>query len=80
MISKNDKMVEKTQQWLNDNYKGKTGYDEIPVTGITGWTTIYALLHALQIELGITATADNFGPSTIARFNARFPEGIKKNE
>ena len=80
MISKNDKMVEKTQQWLNDNYKGKTGYDEIPVTGITGWTTIYALLHALQIELGITATADNFGPSTIARFNARFPEGIKQQD
>lgn len=80
MISKNDKMVEKTQQWLNDNYKGKTGYDEIPVTGITGWTTIYALLHALQIELGITATADNFGPSTIARFNTRFPEGIKQQD
>lgn len=80
MISRRDGMVEKTQQWLNDNYGGKTGYDIIPVTGITGWTTIYALLHALQIELGITSTANNFGPSTIAKFNARFPNGIQQQD
>ena len=69
----NDEMVLKTQQWLNATYSGKTGYNEIPENGNTGWTTIYALLPALQIELGITATADNFGPSTISKFNARFP-------
>ena len=71
-----DQMVLKTQQWLNNTYRGKTGYTVIPENGNTGWTTIYALLHALQIELGITATANNFGPSTIAKFNERFPNGI----
>ena len=73
-----DIMVLKTQQWLNTTYGGMTGYTIIPENGITGWTTIYALLHALQIELGITATADNFGPSTITRFNNRFPNGIQE--
>lgn len=75
-----DEMVLKTQQWLNTTYRGKTGYSEIPENGNTGWTTIYALLHALQIELGITATADNFGPSTISKFNARFPNGIQQQD
>lgn len=73
-----DIMVLKTQQWLNTTYGGMTGYTIIPENGITGWTTIYALLHALQIELGITATADNFGLSTITRFNNRFPNGIQE--
>ena len=71
-----DQMVLKTQQWLNANYGGKSGYNTIPENGQTGWTTIYALTRALQLELGITQTADNFGPSTIARFNERFPNGV----
>ena len=75
-----DQMVERTQQWLNETYEGKEGYTRIPVTGYTGWTTIYALLHALQIELGITATADNFGAGTISKFNARFPNGISEQD
>ena len=50
----------------------------IPENGITGWTTIYALTRALQIELGITATADSFGPTTISKFNSKFPNGIKQ--
>lgn len=74
-----DPMVLKTQQWLNRNYSGRTGYGEnIAENGNTGWTTIYALLRALQIELGITSTANNFGPSTIAKFNARFPNGVQQ--
>lgn len=75
-----DPYVFYTQEWLNDTYRGKTGYTEIPENGKTGWTTVYALLHALQIELGITATADNFGPSTIAKFNEKYPNGIKQQE
>lgn len=55
-----DPYVLNVQRWVNNTYREKTGYTEIPETGNTGWTTIYALLHALQIELGITATADNF--------------------
>lgn len=74
-----DQMVLKTQQWLNTTYGGRTGYgSNIPENGNTGWTTIYALTRALQIELGITATANNFGPSTIAKFNERFPNGISQ--
>lgn len=77
-----DAMVLKTQQWLNNMYRGTTGYydEDIPETGKTGWTTIYALTRALQIELGITNTADSFGPTTISKFNARFPNGIKQQE
>ena len=74
-----DLMVLKTQQWLNKTYGGKTGYgSNINENGNTGWTTIYALTRALQIELGITSTANNFGPSTISKFNARFPNGIQQ--
>lgn len=75
-----DNMVLKTQKWLNKNYEGKLGYSIIPETGITGWTTIYALLHALQIELGITATANNFGDGTTSKFNERFPNGVQEQE
>lgn len=74
-----DPMVLKTQQWLNKTYSGKEGYgNNIPENGNTGWTTIYALLRAFQIELGIKSTANAFGPSTIAKFKERFPEGIKQ--
>lgn len=74
-----DEMVLRTQKWLNRTYGGRAGYgDNIPENGLTGWTTIYALTRALQIELGITTTANNFGPSTIARFNSRFPNGVQQ--
>lgn len=71
-----DQMVLKTQQWLNQTYNGKTGYIAVTENGNTGWNTIYALRRALQIELGITATSSNFGPSTTANFIARFPNGV----
>ena len=44
--------------------------------GKTGWPTIYALIRALQIELGIQVTADNFGNGTINAFKAKYPTGI----
>ena len=49
-----DIMVLRTQQWLNATYSGKTGYtpldlsEDSNIKGKTGWTTIYALLEALQ--------------------------------
>ena len=79
-----DIMVLRTQQWLNATYSGKTGYtpldlsEDSNIKGKTGWTTIYALLEALQIELGITATSHNFGPTTTSKFNARFPNGVQQ--
>lgn len=73
-----DPMVLATQRWLNATYSGRTGYNPIPEDGQTGWVTIYGLLHALQIELGITATADNFGDGTKTSFENRWPNGIKQ--
>lgn len=75
-----DPYVLNVQKWVNNTYRGKIGYTEIPENGNTGWTTIYALLHALQIELGITATADNFGPSTISKFNQQYPNGVQQQD
>lgn len=63
-----DEMVLKTQQWLNSTYKGKSGYNEIPEDGSTGWGTMEALTRALQIELGISSPNGNFGPATSAAF------------
>ena len=71
-----DEMVLETQVWLNTTYKGRPGWRGVPEDGLTGWDTIYGLLHALQIDLGIEETADNFGPGTEARFKARWPHGI----
>lgn len=73
-------MVLATQQWLNKTYKGKQGYSTIKENGQTGWDTIYALLHALQIELGITSTANNFGTGTQSRFQNRWPNGIAEQQ
>lgn len=76
-----DEMVYTTQQWLNKTYSDKHGYIELDLSnesikGRTGWTTIYALTRAFQIELGIAEPASNFGPTTEARFKDRFPNGI----
>lgn len=71
-----DPLVLSAQQWLNETYGDDSRYNIIPENGKTGWTTIYALIRALQIELGISSTADNFGPSTISKFNAKYPSGI----
>ncbi|MCY7976255.1 DUF1906 domain-containing protein [Bacillus inaquosorum] len=59
-----DEMVLITQQWLNETYSGKYGYNPVEENGKTGWDTIYGLTRALQIELGISEPADNFGPTT----------------
>lgn len=75
-----DTMVEKTQRWLNETYEGRPGFGSVTVDGQTGWNTIYALTRALQIELGITETANNFGPGTQARFQARWPSGIQQQK
>jgi peptidoglycan hydrolase-like protein with peptidoglycan-binding domain len=68
-----DQMVLLTQQWLNRTYGGRHGYEVIPEDGKTGWTTVYALTRALQIELGIEEPADNFGPQTEALFQPLVP-------
>ncbi|MBC1615072.1 hypothetical protein HB904_02670 [Listeria booriae] len=47
-----DEMVRQVQSWLNktyDKYVTKGDFQTIPENGKTGWTTVYALTHALQI-------------------------------
>jgi peptidoglycan hydrolase-like protein with peptidoglycan-binding domain len=78
-----DQMVLATQNWLNKTYGGDPRYNIIPESqyGKTGWTTIYALTRALQIELGIQQTSDNFGPTTQSLYQPLVREdGICKNQ
>lgn len=61
-----DQRVKEVQQWLNNTYQGKTGYNAISEDGITGSGTCAAIIRALQIEVGITSPNGVFGPGTIA--------------
>ncbi len=63
-----DPMVYLTQKWLNQEYGDVPGFGSVTENGKTGWNVIYGLTRALQHELGITALADNFGPSTKALY------------
>lgn len=74
-----DEMVLETQKWLSGIYQDQTGFGSVPMVGKTGWATINGLIRALQIELGITATANNFGTGTQSRFVSRWPNGIVQN-
>lgn len=78
MASNIDEWLLKTQQWLNRTYGADSRFDKVPEDGITRAATVYGLLHALQIELGIEQTADAFGPGTQSRFVARWPGGIRQ--
>ena len=71
-----DPYVYNVQVWLNSTYGNDSRYNIINENGLTGWSTIYALTRALQIELEIEQTADNFGPTTVAKFNQQFPNGV----
>lgn len=75
-----DSMVLKTQQWLNSTYGNDSRFVKVTENGNTGWSTIYALRRALQIELGIQATSTAFGPSTTAKFLERFPNGVSQQD
>jgi len=65
-----DPWVLATQKWLNATYPGKFATNPLPEDGVTGWKTVYALTRALQVELGITALADNFGTGTMNALTA----------
>ena len=73
-----DPYVFYTQQWLNDTYGNDSRFNTVTENGKTGWATIYALTRALQIELGIQATADNFGNGTQNAFKTQYPNGVKQ--
>lgn len=63
-----DPMVLQVQEYLNSTYGNRAGYTPAPENGKTGWSTMYSLTRALQLELGITSTSDSFGPLTAAEY------------
>lgn len=63
-----DPMVLQVQEYLNNTYGSRAGYTVAPETGKTGWSTMYSLTRALQIELGITSPSDSFGPMTASQY------------
>ncbi|PPK48795.1 glycoside hydrolase domain-containing protein [Clostridium algidicarnis] len=76
-----DKMVKLGQEWLNTTYGNDSRYNVIPKEkiGYTNWPTIYALTRALQIELGITSTSNNFGNGTLNEVNKISPINQNSN-
>lgn len=54
------------QQWLNATYGSNPGYIHVSETGLPGTATSFALVSALQIELGISSPTGTFGPATMA--------------
>lgn len=68
-----DPWVLKAQQWVNSHYSGVANYVEAPENGYTGWPTMYALTRALQIELGIAVTSQNFGTQTMTALTTQYP-------
>ena len=73
-----DPYVYNVQKWLNDTYGSDSRFNTVTENGRTGWATIYALTRALQIELGIQNTADNFGNGTQSLFKSKYPNGVKQ--
>lgn len=61
-----DTMVQKTQIWLNANYKYYPEWVTLKEDGVTGWATIRGLIRALQYQIGIQTPNGNFGPATEA--------------
>ncbi|MFD5264478.1 glycoside hydrolase domain-containing protein [Bacillus wiedmannii] len=64
----NDPAVFNVQRWVNEKYHSVKGFELAPLNGKTGWSTMYALTRALQVELGITTLADAFGPTTASKY------------
>lgn len=71
-----DPWVLEVQQWLNKTYSGKSGYNDVPESGNTGWSTVYGLIRAVQIELGLSP-ADNFGDGTKAAWDSKVTDKLK---
>lgn len=66
-----DPKVLETQQWLNATYHTHAQWKQVTEDGFTGWGTIFGLIRGLQIELGISTLADNFGTGSMNAFVAQ---------
>ncbi|MER5865328.1 glycoside hydrolase domain-containing protein [Kitasatospora sp. NPDC002040] len=67
-----DEMVRRAQAFVNSTYGSRIGMT-VEEDGITGWSTMYALTRALQLELGITSLSNTFGPTTLSTLTTRYP-------
>ena len=71
-----DERVFQAQMWLNENYGQFEGFNPVPDDdlGATGWSTMFAFIRALQIELGLRGSqlADNFGETTTSLFKSHY--------
>ena len=65
-----DPYVLNVQKWINNTFGNDSRFDKIDEDGIIGWGTIYGLIKGLQIKLGITTLANNFGTGTENAFKA----------
>lgn len=74
-----DQAVLRTQKWLNTTYKNNSHYSKIAEDGVTGWSTMKALVTALQIEIGVSSPDGSFGPATATAFNNMSKGCTKKN-
>jgi peptidoglycan hydrolase-like protein with peptidoglycan-binding domain len=67
-----DPNVLAAQKWVNQTYVGVAEkYVRCPEDGRTGWATVLSLTQALQHELGISPTVQNFGTGTFTKVQAR---------
>jgi peptidoglycan hydrolase-like protein with peptidoglycan-binding domain len=65
IIFTGDLKVQEAQIWLNQTYTGRYTYVPVDEDGVTGYTTVNALIIALQIELGLGSNSTGtFGPTT----------------
>ncbi|MFF2627213.1 glycoside hydrolase domain-containing protein [Kitasatospora griseola] len=67
-----DEMVRRAQSFVNLIYGSRIGMT-VEEDGRTGWSTMYALTRALQLELGITSLSNSFGPTTLSTLTAKYP-------
>jgi peptidoglycan hydrolase-like protein with peptidoglycan-binding domain len=75
-----DQMVLEVQEWLNTTYGGNVNYTKVTEDGITGGTTVAALITALQIEIGISSPDGVFGPATLSACPTLSSTSGTKNE
>ena len=67
-----DPWVLEVQQWLNKTYGNHPNYGSVKENGKTGWDTIYGIIRAIQLELGVTDNpVDNFGEGTSAAWETK---------
>lgn len=64
--------VRDSQKWINTTYATVAGIPYVDEDGEVGWQTVFALIRALQHELGIHPLFDDFGPTTLSELTSQY--------